>query len=74
MRVLEMLSAGEIDIHDPAHIAEYYRRLFEDARDDPALTDAVRRRSYEEVSEHYRLIGRPRRAGYRALRRPAGVV
>lgn len=56
MRVLEMLSIGEIDIHDPAHIAEYYRRLFEDVRDDPALTDAVRRRSYEEVSEHYRLI------------------
>ena len=48
MRVLEMLSTGEIDIHDPAHIAEYYRRLFEGARDDPALTDAVRRRSYEE--------------------------
>lgn len=56
MRVLEMLSAGEIDIHDPAHIDEYYRRLLQDARDDPALTDAVRRCSYEEVSEHYRLI------------------
>ena len=32
MRVKEMLENGEIDIHNAAHIAEYYRRLFRDAR------------------------------------------
>ena len=56
MRVKEMLENGEIDIHNAAHIAEYYRRLFRDARDDEKLTDAIARGSYEDVSQCYQLI------------------
>lgn len=54
--VKRMVLAGGIDIHDPAHIRQYYRHLFADARDQQKLTKAIRDRDYAAVDRHYRLI------------------
>lgn len=45
-----------VDINDPEHIRRYYRELFADARDQQALTKAIRDRDYSAVDQHYRLI------------------
>ena len=51
-----MCSGGELDIHDPAVIAEYYRRLFSDAKD--KLAGAIAREDYSAVNQEYELIGK----------------
>ena len=45
-----------IDINNPEHIQRYYSELFADARDQHALTKAIRERDYAQVDKHYRLI------------------
>lgn len=45
-----------IDIHNPAHIKEYYQLLFRNAKDKEALAKAIRDRSFEDVDRAYQLI------------------
>ena len=47
---------GVLDIHDPAIIAEYYRRLFRNARDRKELTAAIAAEDHEAVEQEYKLI------------------
>lgn len=45
-----------IDIDDAAHIREYYQLLLEDAKDKPALREALEEGSYAKVAQAYHLI------------------
>lgn len=45
-----------IDIHNPAHIKEYYRLLFQSQQDKKELTKAIQSRSFAETDKAYRLI------------------
>lgn len=58
MEVKAMCASGELDIHDPEAIAEYYRRLFGKAKDKEALTKAISSEDYEAVEREYKLIGK----------------
>ena len=49
-------SNGVLDIHDPDIIAEYYRSLFQDAKDKKELTKAIAAEDYEAVELEYKLI------------------
>lgn len=51
-----MQAEGNLDIHDPAAIAAYYRRLFGDTRPRPALAKAMNDEDYAGVEQAYRLI------------------
>lgn len=57
-----------IDIHDPRHLRAYYRMLFQTSADRPiekkALTEAIKKRSFEETCKEYRLINE---SGYRLI-------
>ena len=54
--VKQIVLENGIDINDPEHIKRYYSELFADARDQQALTKAIRERDYAQVDKHYRLI------------------
>ena len=54
--VKKMCASGELDIHDPETIAEYYRRLFGKAEEKETLTKAISSEDYEAVEREYKLI------------------
>ena len=54
--VKQIVLENGIEINDPEHIKRYYSELFADARDQQALTKAIRERDYAQVDKHYRLI------------------
>ena len=47
---------GAFDIDNPAHVREYYKWLFQEARDLPELRDALEMRDFAETNERYQLI------------------
>lgn len=52
-----MAAKQELDINNPSHIHEYYRRLFEkNPSDKEKLTKAISQMDFEEVENQYRLI------------------
>ncbi len=51
-----MCVSGELDIHDPESITEYYRRLFGKAKGKEALAKAISSEDYEAVEREYKLI------------------
>lgn len=51
-----LLHRYPIDIHNPAHIRAYYQLLLQDARDKPALREALEYGSYAQTAHAYRLI------------------
>lgn len=53
-----MLSNGEVDIHNPQHISEYYKRLYRHLEDDPDLIKGLKAKDYLQVEEAYHLIPR----------------
>lgn len=48
----------QLDIQNPELICRYYRKLFSNGRDKKRLQDALRRESYAEVAEEYKLISK----------------
>ena len=56
--IVRLMSSGRaIDINDPLQIREYYRRLFEDHREDkPKLVKAINDMDFAEVERQYKLI------------------
>ena len=51
-----LLSRKKIDIHDPTDIRFYYEELFKQAAGAAALSDAIRKKDYQETAREYRLI------------------
>ncbi len=51
-----MLAGGEVDIHDPRYISEYYTRLYRHLKDDPELVKGLEEKDYEKVENAYQLI------------------
>lgn len=56
VKVKEMLFSHEIDLQNPAHIAEYYQRVFEDRKDKPELLAALQEKDYAKADKEYTLI------------------
>lgn len=54
--VKSMAREGEIDIHSPRQIEEYYRRLFKNHKEKHALEEAIKNRDYAGADVQYRLI------------------
>ncbi len=53
-----MHASGNVDIHDPKTIKDYYRRLFCDAESKGELTKAIKGENYEEAAAEYKLISK----------------
>lgn len=53
-----MCAAGDLDLHKPDTIAEYYQRLFHTTKGRAELTKAIRAEDYEAVASEYQLIRR----------------
>lgn len=54
--VKQLYAQGGLDIHDPAAIRAYYRRLLQNAKDKDELDKALRREDYEAAEQAYKLI------------------
>lgn len=55
--IVKLLYAeGGLDIHDPASIRAYYRRLFQNTKDKIELSKAIDSEAYEAAEQAYKLI------------------
>ena len=54
--VREISARHLINIHDPEHIREYYRCIFEKDTDKKAIREAIKNRDYAEVDKEYKMI------------------
>lgn len=55
-KVKLMYINGDLDIHSPESIKEYYRLLFRTVKDNENLTEAISSENYEAVEREYKLI------------------
>ena len=51
-----MCAAGDLDLHKPDTIAEYYQRLFHTTKGRAELTKAILAEDYEAAASEYQLI------------------
>ncbi len=55
---------GNLELHDPDNISAYYRLLFDNQHEKPALVSAIEKTYYETTAQEYRLIDN---SGYKVL-------
>ena len=54
--VRRLYKDSPIDLHDPMEIRRYYKAIFSDLHDKPALKDAIEKQDYRTAAKEYQMI------------------